>query len=270
LTTMAERRAQNKYIPPDFDWKKHKSVNDYHKSHPLRGRVSKSGILTVRFELPYHCYCLTCGKMIAMGERFNAEKKRVGEYFSTPIWSFSMSHVTCGGKLEMQTDPKNADYTCMQGLRRREIDTFAEKEALELQPSESHLKQMETDPMYQLEHRVKDEKQAEVKAITLESIEQMNQKHWADPFSNNQALRRKLRAEKEQMRQSNQELETIKSKFGITNIELLPSTASDDTVAKQVFATTTRRPAMQSGIFKSKTKDAKERLKSKVLASVRR
>ena len=38
-----------------------------------------------RFEMPYHIWCGGCEAMIAKGVRFNAEKKQVGNYFSTKV-----------------------------------------------------------------------------------------------------------------------------------------------------------------------------------------
>ena len=45
-----ERKGQNKYYPPDFDYKKHKSLAGYHGQHPLRERARKlhMGILIIR------------------------------------------------------------------------------------------------------------------------------------------------------------------------------------------------------------------------------
>lgn len=48
---MGERKGQNFYYPPDFDYKKHKSLNAYHGTHALRERAAKikQGILIIRF-----------------------------------------------------------------------------------------------------------------------------------------------------------------------------------------------------------------------------
>ncbi|VDM70815.1 unnamed protein product, partial [Strongylus vulgaris] len=47
---MGERKGQNFYYPPDFDYKKHKSLNHYHGTHALRERAKKisQGILVIR------------------------------------------------------------------------------------------------------------------------------------------------------------------------------------------------------------------------------
>lgn len=79
----------------DFDWRKQKSLNSVTGTHALGNRARKlgEGILITRFELPFNIWCGEregegCGKHIGQGVRFNAEKKRVGNYFSTPIFEF--------------------------------------------------------------------------------------------------------------------------------------------------------------------------------------
>lgn len=50
--------------------------------------------------------------------RFNADKKQVGSYHSTRIWSFRMRAPCCQQEIEVQTDPKNAEYVVVSGARR--------------------------------------------------------------------------------------------------------------------------------------------------------
>ena len=38
-----------------------------------------------RFEMPFNIWCGGCNSMIAKGVRFNAEKKQVGNYYSTKV-----------------------------------------------------------------------------------------------------------------------------------------------------------------------------------------
>lgn len=93
----------------------------YNGQHPLRERAKKldQGILVIRFEMPFNVWCNGCGHLIGKGVRFNAEKKAVGAYYSTKIWSFSMTAPCCQEHIEVQTDPKNHEYIVVAGARRK-------------------------------------------------------------------------------------------------------------------------------------------------------
>lgn len=75
---MADRKATNKYYPPEWE-PKHGSINKFRGSHPLRSRASKisQGIMVVRTELPWGTFCLGCNAHLQKGKRFNAEKSKV-------------------------------------------------------------------------------------------------------------------------------------------------------------------------------------------------
>ena len=101
---MGERKGQNFYYPPDFDPKKHGSLNGYHGVHALRERARKldrgiliircviifiilmTSFIVIRFEMPYNIWCLSCNKHIGMGVRYNAEKTKIGMYYTTPVY----------------------------------------------------------------------------------------------------------------------------------------------------------------------------------------
>ena len=93
----------------------------YNGQHPLRERAKKldQGILVIRFEMPFNVWCNGCGHLIGKGVRFNAEKKAIGNYYSTKIWSFSMTSPCCQEHIEVQTDPKNHEYIVVAGARRK-------------------------------------------------------------------------------------------------------------------------------------------------------
>ena len=69
--------------------------------------------------MPFNVWCNGCGHLIGKGVRFNAEKKAVGAYYSTKIWSFSMTAPCCQEHIEVQTDPKNHEYIVVAGARRK-------------------------------------------------------------------------------------------------------------------------------------------------------
>lgn len=156
---MAERKAQNKYIPPDFDPKKHDSVNNYHTSRQMRPRPQnrKMGVPVIRFEMPYNVWCEGCEKHVAMGVRFNATKKRVGMYLSTIIWEFGMKCHLCAGWMVIRTDPKNSEYVCMSGVRKKneEWEPGAETNQVQFNTEEERAKLAE-DAFFKLEHDKED------------------------------------------------------------------------------------------------------------------
>lgn len=144
MSSLAAARADNFYHPPDWDPRKSSraehseggrkplSKEEKWKAHPLRERAKKlatEGILTIRFEMPYNVRCLGCDNHIAKGVRFNAEKKTIGKYLSTNIFSFRMmchcedgtsrtSRLTNPHWIEIHTDPKNAEYVVAEGAVR--------------------------------------------------------------------------------------------------------------------------------------------------------
>ena len=69
--------------------------------------------------MPYNVWCGGCKNLIGRGTRFNAEKKAIGKYFSTTIWSFRMKCAQCSNWIEIHTDPQNHDYVIHSGAERR-------------------------------------------------------------------------------------------------------------------------------------------------------
>lgn len=128
MSTLAAARADNFYIPKDFDPKKHISLNDYNKKKQAEKLRQKYGDNydpkkveannKIRFEAPFHIKCNTCNNMMAKGKRFNAVKKAVGKYLSTTIWEFTIVCKACPEKIKVQTDPKNTDFQVVSGARR--------------------------------------------------------------------------------------------------------------------------------------------------------
>ncbi|EUC64957.1 nuclear mRNA splicing, via spliceosome-like protein, putative [Rhizoctonia solani AG-3 Rhs1AP] len=111
----------NKYYPPDYDGEKHKSLNGYRGKHALGDRARKldQGILITRFELPFNIWCGGCDAHIGMGVRYNAEKRKIGSYYSTPIYAFRCKCHLCSNWFEIKTDPQNTRYIVEYGARQK-------------------------------------------------------------------------------------------------------------------------------------------------------
>ncbi|XP_057283765.1 probable splicing factor YJU2B [Pezoporus wallicus] len=194
---MGERKGTNKYYPPDFDPAKHRSLNKYHGSHPLRERARKlaQGILVIRFEMPFNIWCDGCKNHIGMGVRYNAEKTKVGNYYTTPIYRFRMKCHLCVNHIELQTDPAGCDYVIVSGARRKE-ERWDMAENQQVLPTEREARErLASDAMFRLEHGAKDRECRERAGPGLAALQHF-QSLWKDDFGINCRLRSHFREQK--------------------------------------------------------------------------
>ncbi|USP79429.1 hypothetical protein yc1106_06703 [Curvularia clavata] len=206
-----------RYYPPDAS--NPPSFNN--NSHPLGKRANKisQGILTVRFELPFAVWCDHCTPpaIIGQGVRFNAEKKKIGNYYSTPIWSFRMKHSACGGWWEIQTDPKNSEYKVVEGARRRDYGpsgTGAEAEGELKFLTEEERQRRREDAFANLEGKL-EEKGAEKKH--RERVEELYDKSevWRDPYDVNARLRKDFRVKRKVWKKEEAHKQGMQDKFSL-------------------------------------------------------
>ena len=232
---MGERKGVNKYYPPDFDYKKHGSLDRYHNTHPLRERARKlksEGILIIRFEMPYNIWCNGCNKHIGMGVRYNAEKKKVGNYYSTAIYKFRMKCHLCEQHFEIQTDPANCEYVILSGARRKE-ERWDAKANEQIEMTEYKDKQqLMTNPMFKLEHTVKDKKKLHTVIPTLNEIQDL-QEDKRDDYLLNKALRKTFREQKRKIEKAQERDKKLLSKSSL-DIPLLEETEEDRKLSKLI------------------------------------
>lgn len=225
---MAERKGTNKYYPPDFNPAKHGSLNGYYKTHALRERVRKlsRGILIIRFEMPYNIWCDGCKNHIGMGVRYNAEKRKVGSYYSTAIYTFRMKCHLCVNYIEMQTDPASYDYVIVSGARRKE-ERWDMAENEQILATESMMKEkLATDVMFKLDHAEKDKEKPKKALSSLTMIQQYQLPH-RDDFLLNSTVREKLRTEKKALSKQKDEDNIVRMRTNLA-IPLLPANSEDN------------------------------------------
>ncbi|XP_022704293.1 coiled-coil domain-containing protein 130 homolog [Varroa jacobsoni] len=228
---MADRKATNKYYPPDWDPSKG-SINKYRNSHPLRERAKKLhlGILVIRFEMPYNIWCEGCKNHIGTGVRYNAEKTKVGMYYTTPVYKFRMKCHLCDNYIEMQTDPGNLDYKIISGASRQERRWDPTDNGQVVPEDKTVSKQLASDPMFKLDHLDEDAKKMKDLEPVMNNLEKF-QKRRKDDYELNSILRRKFRKEKKERKELEQKDNLLKSKAAL-NIKLLPESAYDREVAQ--------------------------------------
>lgn len=225
---MSDRKATNKYYPPDFDPKVHRSLNAYHGSHPLRARARKldQGILVIRFEMPFPIWCGGCSRHIAKGVRFNAEKRKVGNYFTTDILEFVMKCATCKHKIVVQTDPKNSEYVVTEGGTRKEEGIPAGDGRIVIEDEETR-ERRRADPLMDLEHKEQDSSKALADHERIAALQE------AETFlsKNDYALSSKIRHERRVEKSKRVALQTHADAMGL-GIELLEEHEDDGLAAK--------------------------------------
>ncbi|KAA8613913.1 DUF572 domain-containing protein [Pyrenophora tritici-repentis] len=223
-----------RYYPPDAT--NPPTFNS--SSHPLGTRARKlpQGILTVRFELPFAVWCNTCkpSAIIGQGVRFNAEKKKVGNYYSTPVWSFRMKHSACGGWWEIRTDPAKSEYVVCEGARRREYggmdDEGGEGEGRFL--TEEEREKRRGDAFAGFEGKVEEkgvERELKERVEELYDISEV----WRDPYDVNAKLRGEFRKKRKVWRKEDRHKEGMQEKFSL-GLDIADETEGDRTRAALV------------------------------------
>lgn len=222
-----------RYYPPDEDNPPQFNKN----SHPLGQRAKKinQGVLTVRFELPFAVWCQHCKPeaIVGQGVRFNAEKKRVGSYHSTPIWAFRMKHTACGGTWEIRTDPKNTEYIVVEGARKRDYGP-EEKEAREEMAflTEAEREKRRNDAFAGLEGRMEEQ------GLQKKHTERVGELYdaamvWEDPYTANAKLRKVFRTQRKVLEKEQEHKERIQDKFSL-GMDIADEIESDKIKAQMV------------------------------------
>lgn len=210
----------SRYYPPDESGT---PTNLNKRTHPKTTP-------TVRFEMPFAIWCTTCTPhetIIGQGVRFNAEKKKVGNYYSTPIFSFRMRHTLCGGWIEIHTDPKNTAYVVTEGARKRETGDDQIPPVAGLGEIAVRLgKEGEDDPLARLEGKVVDKKRAETESSRILELQKRQSRDWDDPYEKSRRLRRTFRVERRRLERAEADTEALKDKMSL-GIELVDENEED-------------------------------------------
>lgn len=269
-----------RYVPPEHEGTI--SANKLAGKKALGSRANKSaqGILTVRFEMPYPIWCTTCPKptIIGQGVRFNAEKKKVGNYYSTAIYSFRMKHTACGGTIEIRTDPQNTAYIITEGARKRDTGEDKVLEGDVKIITEEEREHLRCNAFAALEGKVEDQKHLDASKLRLEQLEAVQDEQWDDPYEKNRKLRRTFRAERKTREAETGVTEALRDKMSL-GIELLPST-EEDTIraglvrfgeidAHRALAVSTSRPLFKNNARVSKPVQRTSKLKGEELRAQR-
>ena len=185
-------------------------------------------MLTVRFEMPFAVWCTGCPRevLIGQGVRFNAEKKKVGAYHTTPIYSFRMRHPPCGGTIEIRTDPQNTAYVVTAGARKRDTGENVVREGDVEVRSEAEKARLRDDAFAALEVTIDDRAQAARDKSRIEGLWEARERDWEDPYAASRKLRRTFRVERKGREKEQARTEALQERMSL-GIDLLPESQAD-------------------------------------------
>ncbi|GJQ74444.1 hypothetical protein Trydic_g21314 [Trypoxylus dichotomus] len=228
---MGERKGTNKYYPPDYD-PRAGGLNKWQGTHALRERARKihQGIIIIRFEMPYNIWCDGCNNHIGMGVRYNAEKTKVGMYYTTPVYQFKMKCHLCDNHFVIKTDPANLDYIILSGARRQENRWDPTKNEQIVPETKEIQKRLFDDSMFKLEHESEDKTVAESAKPRLAKLYSRNENAWSDVYTANQKLREVFRKKSAELKQTATTDKSILNKYSL-DITLLPEREEDKRIA---------------------------------------
>ena len=261
MSSLAAARADNFYNPPDWDPGK-ESRNSYNKSNGALGKrankLKSDGILIIRFEMPFPVWCGGCNHLIGKGVRFNAEKKKVGMYHSTTIWSFRMKSPCCQHDIEIHTDPKNCEYEVVSGAKRKSLGgAGVEEDVVVVDPQAADRPR---HAMGRLEVSEQDKKRAVERYDEIVELKEQSFDRYKNDVDRNRDLRRAMRT----ARREEQSRRARRDALGLSKeIILQPETRMDAIRASAVDfgggkAQSTwkkqRRKIQSQGVFGKSTK----------------
>lgn len=264
----------NRYVPPDIEGTT--SANKFQRRR-APGTLRKDGSQTVRFELPFAVWCHTCEPhaIIGQGVRFNAEKRRVGNYYSTPIWAFKLKHAACGGTLEIRTDPKNTRYEVTEGGKARDYgdDRVQQGEGgVPILTAEERERRRE-DAFAALEGKVEEKQAVKENTQRIEELYRASEKDWEDPWVRNRRMRDDFRRERKIRKREEDATNKLKERLG-TDMDILSESEEDGRRARLVDFREAEgghgSPAVFSGQKKKASKENRaETLRRQVLGNTR-
>lgn len=178
--------------------------------------------------MPFAIWCTTCPKptIVGQGVRFNAEKKKVGNYYSTPIFSFRMKHTACQGWIEIRTDPKNTAYVVTEGAKKRDTGEDRVQDGEIKIRTDEERERLQNDAFAALEGKVEDKRQAMTDRSRLEELLRVQDKDWDDPYAVSKKLRRAFRADRKVRERNEEATEDLKGRMSL-GIDLLEETEED-------------------------------------------
>jgi len=248
MSSLAAARADNFYHPPDYD----PSKGSLKKFTGAKGHNQYETDGIIRFELPIDGWCTGCSRHYGKGTRWNAKKLPEGYYFSTRLWSFTMTCHSCPSKIVICTDPKNSDYEYRSGMRKMaeeptddsELDSVSAgvQEKLDQlyhkggHAAEEERQQKQSNTMWKMEREEDSKRRVATEGERFETLVELGETRRLYDSDANAALRQGMRA-KRRAAEALVEETTARQ----LSIPLLEASDADATAARAEFLSEAKR-----------------------------
>lgn len=237
MSSLAATQADGYYVPPEYydsgQYKK-KSRNQFVGSKGHNQYLQKG---VVRFELPEHGFCTGCGAHVGKGTRFNAHKEKSDNYFTSPIYKFTMKCLICAKtEFVIQTNPKERGFDYLQGIQKqiREFDTTEAgttgtvdtEQGNKLIPTSGN---SDSSGLARLESVASGARKTMTEHEQLKSLMKVNAQTYFDDSASNAAVRSTFRLDRKNKKRRLKDATALGWKDGM---ELLSEMAEDQKMAR--------------------------------------
>lgn len=189
---------------------------------------------------------------------YNAEKKKIGMYYTTPVYQFRMKCHLCDNHFEIKTDPGNLEYIIVSGARRQENRWDPTENGQVVPDDKETVKRLYDDAMFKLEHNTSDKQKSKKASAVIDKLMLRNDSKWKDDFTANCELRAQLRLKKKELKAKEKKDNALLKKSSLA-ISLLPEHEDDIKLASLL-------KFQSSKSAKEKSLEAKKRIQTTLAA----
>lgn len=134
--------------------------------------------------------------------------------------------MTCGGWIEIRTDPKNTAYVVTEGAKKRDTGEDKVQEGEIRITTEEERARLEGDPFARLEGKVEDKQRTLSEKSRIEELYSAKERDWEDPGEANRRLRNAFRIGRREREKNGKITEALKERMSL-GMDLLEETEED-------------------------------------------
>lgn len=111
---MSERKAINKYYPPDYNpLEAEKAARKLSK----KLKNANKDVVSIRLMTPFSMRCIKCEEFLPQSRKFNGKKELLPDRYlnNIKIYRLTIRCPRCANAISFRTDPKSADYVMEAG-----------------------------------------------------------------------------------------------------------------------------------------------------------